>query len=65
MCSPLNAHPFTIVLVLSLYTLNNQAGQVSKVLEYEDQILEDLRTGKMTLSDLLLQASQDDTDSED
>jgi hypothetical protein len=64
-CSPLNAHPFTIVLVLSLYTLNNQAGQVSKVLEYEDQILEDLRTGKMTLSDLLLQASQDDTDSED
>jgi hypothetical protein len=23
-CSPLNAHPFTIVLVLSLCTLNNQ-----------------------------------------
>ncbi|KAM0889532.1 hypothetical protein ACQ4PT_027656 [Festuca glaucescens] len=64
-CNPLNAHPFTMVLLLSLYTLNSQAGQVSQVLECEDEILEDLRTGRMTISDLLLEASKPDTDSED
>ncbi|CAM0911125.1 unnamed protein product [Alopecurus aequalis] len=63
LCNPLTKHPSTIIMLLSIYTCNCQTRQVSHVLEREDQILEDLRTGKMTLSDIL-QASQADTDSD-
>jgi hypothetical protein len=48
-------------MLLSIYTLNCQADQVSQVLEREDEIIDDLLSGKMTLADLLLQASQADT----
>uniref|UniRef100_A0ACD5YHJ3 Uncharacterized protein n=1 Tax=Avena sativa TaxID=4498 RepID=A0ACD5YHJ3_AVESA len=63
-CNPLTAHPFTIILVISLYTLNCQAIQATQVLEYEDGLLEKLQTGQLSISDLLLQASMGDTDSE-
>jgi hypothetical protein len=61
LCNPLTKHPSTIVMLLSIYTLNCQADQVSQVLEREDEIIDDLLSGKMTLADLLLQASQADT----
>jgi hypothetical protein len=64
LCSPLGGHPFNINLLFSLYTFKCQAGQASQVIEYEDG-LEDLRTGKKTLSDLLLQVSLSDSDSDD
>ncbi|XBJ19381.1 hypothetical protein VPH35_010362 [Triticum aestivum] len=66
LCNPLTAHPLTITLLLSIYTFNGQSGQVSKVLEYEDRLLEQLWSGELSLEDLILRASQEgDTDSDD
>jgi hypothetical protein len=40
--SPLNVRPITIILHLLVYTLNFTATEASKLLEYEDRILEQL-----------------------
>ncbi|KAM0931166.1 hypothetical protein ACQ4PT_000506 [Festuca glaucescens] len=54
----------SIITLLFLYTLNWQSSQAARVLEHEDRLLEQLRTGELSISDLLLQVSQEDTDSE-
>ena len=64
-CNSLTAHPWTIILMLSVYTLNSQSHALSKVLEEEDKLLEQLRSGELSLQELLVQASQEDTDSDD
>ncbi|XBI22739.1 hypothetical protein VPH35_063727 [Triticum aestivum] len=64
-CNPLNAHPLNIIFLLCAYTLSAQSVEVSKVFEYEDKLLEQLRSGELSREDLLLRASQEDTDSDD
>jgi hypothetical protein len=63
-CNTFTAHPVSIITLLSLYTLNCQSSQASQVLEHEDRLLEQLKSGELSISDLLLQASMEDTDSE-
>uniref|UniRef100_A0A453M377 KIB1-4 beta-propeller domain-containing protein n=1 Tax=Aegilops tauschii subsp. strangulata TaxID=200361 RepID=A0A453M377_AEGTS len=64
LCHPMTAHPFTIIQLLSIYTFNMQSGQVTQVVEEEDRILEKLRTGEMSFSDLL-RSCQADSDADD
>jgi hypothetical protein len=64
LCSPLHARPITIILQLLVYTLNFPATEASKVLEYEDRLFEQLQTGELSLSDLLLQLPMEDSDSD-
>lgn len=64
LCHPMTAHPFTIIQLLSIYTFNMQSGQVTQLVEEEDRILEKLRSGEMSFSDLL-RSCQADSDADD
>ncbi|XBH95510.1 hypothetical protein VPH35_086057 [Triticum aestivum] len=64
LCHPMTAHPFTIIQLLSIYTFNMQSGQVTQVVEEEGRILEKLRSGEMSFSDLL-RSCQADSDADD
>ncbi|KAI5001726.1 hypothetical protein ZWY2020_026376 [Hordeum vulgare] len=64
-CKPLSVHPWTIIFLLSVYILNKESQELSQMLEYEDNLVEQLRSGQLTLEQLALQASQEDTDSDD
>jgi hypothetical protein len=57
-----NVCPITIILLLSIYTLNIQAALATKIVEYEDGILEQLKTGQLSFSDLLLHMEDSDSD---
>ncbi|KAF7068272.1 hypothetical protein CFC21_074048 [Triticum aestivum] len=65
LCHPMTAHPFTIIQLLSIYAFNMQSGQVTQVVEEEDRILEKLRTGEMSFSDLLRSCQADSDDADD